>query len=238
MAKNTFFQFKQFRIEQKNCGMKVTSDASIFGASINYRNGRSILDIGTGTGLLALMSAQKTDAMIDAVELDEGAAKQAQENVYNSPWKNRIHVHQMSIQAYSETCDKKYDNIICNPPFYTQSTMSKEATKRSAWHDEHLPYDDLIVSVMRLIEMEGRFHILLPAEESRKFSELCIKKETLFPCYQLHIKPFSHSKNSRIITGYQKKEGSCTTSELVVYKEPQQLSDAAHQLLKEFYLYL
>lgn len=238
MAKNTYFQFKQFRVEQKNCGMKVTSDASLFGASIDYGVGKTVLDIGTGTGILALMAAQKSSARIDAVELEEASAHQATENIKNSPWADRIQVHHCTIQEYAKSCLIRYDHIICNPPFYSDGTKSKEQSKRSAWHDEHLPFIELFEVVTALLGEKGKFHLLLPTDGSQNFLELCQKEKGLFPFYQIEVKPFSHSKANRVYSGYQREITDCVTQEWVMYDEPQKLSSRAHQLLKSFYLTL
>src|SRR6478735_7723647 len=104
---NSYFQFKQFKIEQGNTAMKVCTDSCIFGAYINPENATSILDIGTGTGLLALMLAQRTEAAIDAVEIEENAYLQAQENIAQSPWNKKINLFYNSIQNFTATTDKK-----------------------------------------------------------------------------------------------------------------------------------
>lgn len=239
MAKNTYFQFKKFRVDQAQCGMKVTSDACLFGSSIPYSGKELILDIGTGTGVLALMAAQRSEGRVDAVEIDENAVSQAIENVKNSPWKDRIRIIRTSIQDYAERCEEKYDRIICNPPFYSGGTKSKDMTKRSAWHNEHLPYLELISSVEKCLLSEGVFHIILPLAESQEFERLCEERRCLYPIERTQLRHFPGSRVTRVFTAYQKVCKPCVEKDLVVYQEePKLFTETAHRMLKDFYLKL
>src|SRR5688572_25058776 len=136
---NTYFQFKQFTIHQDRSAMKVTTDACLFGAwcatEINQDNKR-LLDIGTGTGLLSLMIAQKNKLLIDAVEIEEQAAVQAVENVKASPWKESVHVIHKNIRDFNS--EKKYNYIISNPPFYENELSGERMEKNIAHHDAGL----------------------------------------------------------------------------------------------------
>jgi tRNA1Val (adenine37-N6)-methyltransferase len=137
---NSFFQFKQFIIHQDRCAMKVTTDACLFGAWVAKEVGgqksevETILDIGTGTGLLSLMLAQKTNATIDSVEIDEAAAEQAQENANASLWKDRIFVMPGDAKDMAYTFCKNFDIIISNPPFYENELTSSDHQKNLAHH--------------------------------------------------------------------------------------------------------
>src|ERR1017187_8250144 len=113
---NTTFAFKQFTIKQDKCAMKVGTDAVLLGAWVNSVNSKNILDIGTGTGVIAIMLAQKSDANIDAIDIDEKAVQQALQNVNSCPWKERINVHHTAFQNFSANQQKKYDLIVSNPP--------------------------------------------------------------------------------------------------------------------------
>ena len=136
---NQYFQFKQFTVQQDACAMKVTTDACLFGAWVANRingldlKGKHFLDIGTGTGLLSLMVAQQTDASIDAVEIETAAANQAQENFEQSPWNNKLFLHNSSIQTFIP--QHKYDFIFTNPPFFFNDLKSKNHARNIALHD-------------------------------------------------------------------------------------------------------
>ncbi|MEP7128610.1 MAG: methyltransferase, partial [Chitinophagales bacterium] len=135
---NTYFQFKQFRIDQDQSAMKVATDACILGAATPAPADGAILDIGTGTGLLSLMIAQKCSGRIDAVELDEGSFHQATSNVQNSLWKDRINVIHSDVRTFHP--NKKYDLIICNPPFFENHFKSPFLQKNKAKHAVQLSY--------------------------------------------------------------------------------------------------
>ena len=145
---NTWFQFKQFTIHQEKTAMKVCTDACLFGAwvankiELNEINADNILDIGCGTGLLSLMLAQKTKAQIDAVEIDKNAFEQAKENINLTEWKEQINIHHGSIIDFKS--NKKYDLIICNPPFYENQLKSVDSARNKAMHATTLSYKDLI----------------------------------------------------------------------------------------------
>ncbi|MET4758482.1 tRNA1(Val) (adenine(37)-N6)-methyltransferase [Endozoicomonas sp. NE40] len=147
---NTYFQFKQFRVDQDQCAMKVTMDACLFGALVDVEESQRILDIGTGTGLLSLMAAQRSSAHIDAVELDDDAARQARQNVAQSPWSDRITVTQSAIQQFFGAPDG-YDTIICNPPFFENSLKAANDKRTMARHTESLSFSDLVQATSRLL---------------------------------------------------------------------------------------
>lgn len=162
---NTWFQFKKFKINQGNCAMKVTTDACIQGAWTPIPHAiNNVLDIGTGTGLLSLMLAQRNpDIKIDAIELDAAAAIQATQNFTDSPWTNRIQCTHADIRTH-ET-DKSYDLIICNPPFFTQSLLGPTSNKNMARHDISLTGHQLLRKASALLSHHGSLSLLLPHNE-------------------------------------------------------------------------
>lgn len=171
---NSYFQFKAFTIHQDKCAMKVTTDGCLFGAWLTEEMGnlepgisgtgitnRSVLDIGTGTGLLSLMLAQKNARlMIDALEIDADAAQQAMENVAASPWKERIHVIEGDVRTFP--FDKKYDCIISNPPFYENELSSPDQRKNIAHHSGELVLQDVVTIIKENLAHGGWFFLLLP----------------------------------------------------------------------------
>lgn len=159
------FTFRQFHIEQDKCAMKVGTDGVLLGSWA--KGGKRILDIGTGTGLIALMMAQRfPDANIDAIEIDENAVIQATENVLRSPFTKQIVVKHCSLQTYSET-KKKYDSIICNPPYFVDSLKSNDNNRTVARHTDTLPFNELIKCAYQLLTPNGHFSLVLPVESYR-----------------------------------------------------------------------
>ena len=161
---NTFFRFRQFTVQQEKTAMKVCTDACLFGAwiasEINKNKIDRVLDIGAGTGLLSLMVAQGTDAVIDAVEIDDNAYSQAAGNFAASPWKDRLTVHLCAIQQFEP--GRKYDLVISNPPFYEGSLPSPDRKKNEAMHSISLNAVELFASMKRLHAPKGRIAILIP----------------------------------------------------------------------------
>ncbi|MEO8711563.1 MAG: methyltransferase, partial [Parafilimonas sp.] len=170
---NDYFRFKQFIITQDKCAMKVCTDACLFGAWAAHNpqlEASNILDIGTGTGLLSLIYAQKNmHASIDAIEIDEAAVQQARENFEASIWKERLHVYNTSIQQFATSSNKKYDVIICNPPFYENDLKSENKQRNLALHSDALTLEELISDVDLLLGDDGSFFVLLPFHRTKYF---------------------------------------------------------------------
>ncbi len=159
------FTFRQFHIEQDKCAMKVGTDGVLLGSWA--KGGKRILDIGAGTGLIALMMAQRfPDANIDAIEIDENAVIQATENVLRSPFTKQIVVKHCSLQTYSET-KEKYDSIVCNPPYFVDSLKSNDNNRTVARHTDTLPFNELIKCAYQLLTPNGHFSLVLPVESYR-----------------------------------------------------------------------
>ena len=186
---NHYFQFKQFTVQQDKCAMKVCTDACLFGAWVAHqtaiKSGRAldILDIGTGTGLLSLMLAQKTAGQIDAIEINEPAALQAGENIRQSAWADKVKVIHASLQDFIPS--KKYDLIISNPPFYQDDLRSADEDKNAAKHDSTLKLDQLLPFMKANLSGAGVAAVLLPyhrlmyAEKEAKKAGLYIEEKLL-----------------------------------------------------------
>ena len=173
---NTSFAFKQFIIKQNKCAMKVGTDAVLLGAWVIPNGSKFILDIGTGTGVIALMLAQKTDAQIDAIDIEEEAFIQAKQNVSESKFSKQIQVDHISFQDYSKTANKKYNLIVTNPPFFEQSLKSSDEQRSHARHADVLPFEELLDGVVKLLDEKGKFCLILPTLEAIKFRDLAEKK--------------------------------------------------------------
>lgn len=238
MARNSFFKFKQFTINQDKSAMKVCTDACVFGAWVNVENAERILDIGAGTGLLSLMVAQRNkSAKISAVELDKEAFVQATENVKESPFQNQIEVFNAAIQDFLP--DEKFDCIITNPPFFQSDLKSPDAKINLAHHADSLSFEDLLIAVKRLLLPNGICNVLLPVDEGVVFQGLAAKSgwnmlRELTLYHQKGKKPF------RKLMSFQFGEivgNRSVSSELFIYEEDGKTYHSEFKkLLKDYYL--
>jgi tRNA1Val (adenine37-N6)-methyltransferase len=172
---NSWFRFKQFIIRQDRCAMKVCTDSCILGAwtADHVKDAERILDIGTGTGLLPLMLAQKSNAAIDAIETDPEAAAQAGENFAESPWHEHLRILPGDVRMFS--FENEYDFIITNPPFYESDLRSPSAKKNKAKHDESLTLGQLLVIISWNLKPGGSFSILLPFHRTLYFENAAME---------------------------------------------------------------
>jgi tRNA1Val (adenine37-N6)-methyltransferase len=165
------FTFKQFEIFQDRCAMKVSTDSIVLGSWAPVQGCRRILDVGTGTGILALMLAQRTphDVQIDAVELDPAATEQAEENVNQSPWRERIRVIHQNVLTYAAP---RYDLIVTNPPYFLHGQILPDAARQRARHTGELDHQSLLAAVQRLLAPDGLFALILPVDVAGSFVSL------------------------------------------------------------------
>lgn len=233
---NHYFQFKQFRVEQENCAMKVSTDACIQGAWTPVTTDTfSVLDIGTGTGLLSLMLAQRNKQLrIDAVEIDANAAKQAKANFENSAWKERLHVYEADARSF--VFEKKYDLIICNPPFFQNSLLGNKISRNHVRHQLSFGFEDLFSVLDNNLMSNGIASILFPTSEHILWKEILSKKGWIINC-ELHISPVKNKKTNRIISICCRHSLVETTIEQLLIRESTQLySKEFSKLLYPFYL--
>jgi tRNA1Val (adenine37-N6)-methyltransferase len=240
---NTYFQFKQFTIQQDRCAMKVTTDACLFGSlcislSKNLQ-AKNILDIGAGTGLLALMYAQENpQAIIDAIETDENSARQAKENVSQSPWSDRIQIIHADARHFS--FPEKYDLIISNPPFYENELKSPDKRKNIALHGDDLSFSELPDVIKKNLKPDGRYCLLLPSKRKQEVSRL-LKKNFLHVTNIVSVRQsLNHDFFRIILSGKhdEKKAEEIQEEEISVWNETKQYSPEFKKLLKDFYLNL
>ena len=217
--------------------MKVTTDACLFGAWVAEHCNetiRTLLDIGTGTGLLSLMIAQKNGCDIDAVEIDRQAAAEAKENIAASPWMKRISVIEADISSLSL---KKYDAVVSNPPFYEDDLKGPSEAKNIAHHSEDLKLSELVRIIKRSLDENGTFFLLLPFK--RKDEILLMMEETglfLHELVQVSHSP-RHPASRIMIKGGNNKKAS-EESNIYIKNEEGEYSAEFVSLLKEYYLYL
>ena len=239
---NDYFQFQQFRIEQSTCAMKVSTDACLLGAAADMTHATRLLDIGTGTGLLALMAAQRHPTVqVEAVEIDAAAAAQAAANAAASPWGGRIAVRAMSLATFAATKPAPFSHIICNPPFFRQSLRSPDAARSTARHEaaDSLSFAALATFAADFLLPSGLLTVLLPPVEMRAF-ELVANTAGLQAATRQVVRHRPGSKVLRHITGFRHNGAVVQETEMTIriMANDAEYSPAFRALLSGFYLAL
>ena len=187
--------------------MKVGTDGVLLGAWADIENANSILDIGTGTGLIALMLAQRCDAKITAIEIDKDAFLQAHENIENSKWKNKISIENISLQEFAKPENQKFDLIVCNPPFFEHNSQITDEKRNIARQKSTLSFEELISESAKLLTKNGKICLILPFDELENIQKIALENK-LFLNIILKIKPLETKAFKRIMLefGFQKTE--------------------------------
>lgn len=228
------FQFKQFTIHQDRTPMKVGTDGVLLGAWAELENASTILDIGTGTGLLALMAAQRNSrAQIDAIDIVASACQQAQENIHLSPWSTRIRVYQQALQSFHPSYS--YDCILCNPPFFEHSTPAPEPARSLARHSDPLPHHELIDHVVRLLLPAGSLQVILPVQEANRLI-LYAESKGLFPHRITHVHPTPEKAAKRLLIHFTFCRQSPEENKLIIELARHHYSQEYIALTRTFYL--
>jgi tRNA1Val (adenine37-N6)-methyltransferase len=233
------FQFKQFSLSDCNCAMKIGTDGVLLGGFASGFKAERVLDIGTGCGLLALMIAQKTDGLIDAVEIDKNAAEQARENFKNSPWHNRLKVFHTCIQNYTIDCENHYDLIVCNPPFFQNSLKCFNEQRTLARHNQRLDFSGLFICASKLISSNGKMIIIVPVElynevqKNLSISGLNISEKVF-------VKPNPDLKPKRLIIALSKETVNIPVEKTITIENEtrHQFTDEYKQIMKDFHPFL
>jgi len=215
--------------------MKVGTDACILGASAAVEKAETLLDIGTGTGLLAIMAAQRSTAQIDAVEIDEKAFRQARQNAEQSPFAGRVRVYHQCIQDFSGGVSPRYDVIVSNPPFFRNHLLSPNPQRNKALHTATLSFEDLLGAVARLLRADGKFFVLLPVYEGR-ILETAATPFGLYTSHRLMIRHSDRHPFFRTILTLGRASQPTQEDELSIYASDQVYSDAFRLLLRDYYL--
>jgi len=231
------FHFKKFSIDDSKAAMKIGTDAVLMGSWVECINETRILDIGTGSGILALMMAQRNPyTHIDAVELDPAAARLAQQNTDLSPWQNQIRIFNSSIQDFSLKIEHKYSLLICNPPFFTDSLKSPVNARNLARHNDSLPVTDLFSSINKVIAINGKASFIIPAHEFPQWSKIA-RQYMFFPATIAFVKSTLLHKPHRVLVTFSHSElNDVTIKEIVIYTVDRQYSKEYKDITKDFYL--
>lgn len=240
------FQFKQFAVNQDQCAMKIGTDAVLLGAWTKIDPAaNSILDIGAGTGILALMMAQRSFAeLIDALEIEDAAYEQCVDNFESSPWGDRLFCYHASLLEFTEEIEDSYDLIISNPPFYdtvtakseTQHSSQKLETPRAtARFTDAMPFEHLLYSVSQLLSENGQFSVIIPYSETESFITLA-ESFKLFPKDILYVRGTAEKDLKRSLINFTFKNQPVNTSELTIEIERHIYTPEYIVLTQDFYL--
>ncbi len=237
---NKPFYFKEFSIDQDKTAMKVGTDAVILGAWCSletYPN--SILDVGSGTGIVALMMAQRSDALtIDAIEIDPNAYEQSVANFEKSDWSDRLFCYHSSFQNFSEEMkeeEQEYDLIISNPPFYNDSFETKDTSRNTARFTSSMSFIDLLEGVSKLLSNSGIFTTIIPFKEEQFFIKLA-NKNNLFLNRVCRVKGTDNSEIKRIMLEFSLHQKEVEETTLVIEKTRHEYTKEYVNLTKDFYL--
>lgn len=236
---NNYFQFKQFTIRQEKSSMKVCTDSCLFGAWVAEKIERkiikpkTILDIGTGTGLLSLMAAQKSEANIDAIEIDRDSSLQAKENFSESKWSQRLQIIHADIKMLPD--QKKYDLIICNPPFYENDLRSSDKRKNIAKHHDTLTLEDLIAIIPNRLSENGSFALLLPFHRVEYFKKLAIGNN-FFVANEVHVKQTPQHACFRGFLFFTNTKQPSSIHELIIKDNDGKYTPEFNYFLQDYYL--
>ena len=231
------FKFKEFIVNQDKCAMKIGTDGVLLGAwtSLNHEP-NSILDIGAGTGIIALQLAQRSDTeTIDAIEIDDNAYEQSVENFENSDWGDRLFCYHASLQEYAQEIDDNYDLIVSNPPFYTDNFQTDNKSRNTARFTSALSFNDLLMSVSKLLNKAGVFSTIIPFKEEQQFIDLASKVH-LFPSRICRVKGTPTSDIKRSLMEFCFRKGEIEPTELIIELERHQYTKEYVNLVSDFYL--
>jgi len=235
MGRKNYFQFKQFRIEQVNSAMKVGVDSVLLGAWTDVSNAHKILDVGTGTGLIALMLTQRSQAKIIAVEIEENAAKEATKNVAESIWNDRIDVNHISFQQFLERNTEKFDLIVSNPPYFGNSHKAASYERTLARHNDNLTLKELIQGVTKILNPTGTLALIIPVMEIRGLQNLLFENRLFFRRWT-EIKPKPSKPANRVLLQIGKTPTEQYSSALTIYNNDNSFTEAYKELTRDFYL--
>ena len=242
---NNYFQFKRFVVRQERCAMKVGTDGTLLGAWA--RGGQRVLDIGTGTGLIALMMAQRCpEALVTAVDIDADAVRQARENVAKSSFAERITVVEGDINtltipnsgnhiSHLSPLIYHFDAIVCNPPYFNDSLTCPDEQRTTARHTTTLTYRELMAAVARFLSDDGEFSVVIPFDcKARLEAEAALAG--LSKTRECSIRTTPRKAPRRFLLAFRKHPVAVETTEGVLETEPGQRSDWYHALTNDFYL--
>ncbi len=225
------FRFKEFEIEDDRCAMKVGTDGVLLGAWVNLGSVSRAMDIGTGSGLIAIMLAQRSLAQVVGVDIDD--VSQAKENAQKTRWAERLDFVQSPVQEYQP--EDGFDLIVSNPPYFVDALRSPSAQRSQARHTDSLPFEELVQSVVRMLKPNGRFALILPVAEFQLFEESA--KEHLYCVRRTDVMSYEGRAAVRVLAEFSLCEGILSIDELIIREQGhEQYTEQYRDLTREFYL--
>lgn len=235
MAREKVFRFKQFSVLNDKSAMKVGTDGVLLGAWADVTGAKKVLDIGTGTGLIALMIAQRSDAEITGIEIDHDSACEAERNFTMSTWQNRLKVLKMDFNEYAKVCRDEYDLIVSNPPYFVNSLECPDEKRLQARHTCALNYTQLIEGAVSLLADKGNICLITPIEVEGLLNEI-VKKNGLSICKKVYVSSVVGSVAKRILWQISNKKGNCAKYSFSIEISRHVYTDEYIALTKEYYL--
>lgn len=230
------FTFKQFAIHQEHCAMKVGTDGTLLGAWADVENKKRVLDIGCGSGLISIMAAQRSDALITGIEIDADAAAQAKENAAATPWNDRIEIVHTSLQEYTPAIE--FDAIVSNPPFFVNSMKCPADKRTTARHSDTLPCPVFMSCTAKLLSENGTLSVVIPFDLCDVWCYEALLKG-LYLQRITTVQTLPHKPAKRALLEFGKKNRLTPIREnLILESTPGKYSNEASALLKDFYLKL
>lgn len=229
------FHFQRFSVVQNDSAMKVCTDATLFGAMAPVMGGQRVLDIGTGTGLLALMAAQLGAASITAVEVTTEAHREAAINFNSSPWSGHLQAVHQDIQGYSRGNHRPFDLIICNPPFFQDHLKSTSPLRLTARHSDQLPFPELLLAVDHLLSSDGQFYLLLPNHAVERFC-LMAAAEKIHLVERTDYRGYRHNCPKVTALTFRRRPRPFVSRLLTIYRAERLYSDESQHYLVDFLL--
>ena len=231
------FHFKEFSILQDQCAMKVGTDGVLLGAWAQIpEDTESILDIGTGTGLIALQMAQRSEAeTIDALEIESNAFEQAVENFENSSWSDRLFCYHASLQEFEDEIEEQYDLIISNPPYFNDTFKDLNQERALARHTHELSFKELLSAIAKLLSTQGSCAFIIPFKEESRFIEQA-SKEKLYPIRISRVRGNEKSELKRTLLQFSRHPNKVFPKELIIEKNRHVYTAEYIELVKAFYL--
>ena len=231
-----YFRFKRFTVRQELAAFGVTTDSVLLGAWARIEDAGTMLDIGTGTGLLALMAAQRSSARIVAIEPDYNSFIQAGINFASCPWHERMTLIHTSVQVFRSEAEMVFDAIITNPPYFVDSLLNPDHGRARARHAVSLSHADLAGAAVLLLAPVGSLHLVLPVNEAQRFSQVAAA-QGLHCTRRLLVRPTPATPPARALMTFGREALPCTEEELVIEKGGRHVySDEYVSLTKDFYL--
>lgn len=234
----SFFSFKQFTVSHEHCAMKVGTDGVLLGAWASADSPEHILDIGTGSGLIALMLAQRFNAHITGIDIDSNACYQAQLNFINSPWQNRLQAIEFSLSEFSKHNTTKFDLIVSNPPFFVNSLKNPNQQRTLARHAFESFHQEIVSFALQTLSKDGKLCLILPIPEGEELIRYALSVQ-LYCTRKTYVLPKPGANAKRLLIELSPENNACLTNNLLIETDTRHVySDDFAKLLKDFYLKL